>query len=653
MSQAVEAMVAAATAAMRRHDWKGARKLLDGADSVGKLDGEGLDGEGLRLLGKVSDWCGDKHGAIDAFERSYAAFIGAGNNRRAAMLALMLRHQYMNAMRDPSTARGWTQRAERLLAGEPECAELGFLLRVQGVKAFREGNPEEGRRLFEKAIDLGTRIGNRNVVAMNLTWLGDCLVHIGQAEEGYAHIDEACAAAVGGELGPHATGIVYCNAIATYRDAGEFASGSRWSDNAKRWCARESITGFSGICRVHRAEFMRLRGAFADAEREARTAAAELETSIPVFAAEAQYEIGEVRLRVGDFAGADEAFRHAHQLGREPQPGAAYLLFAQGHGEAALRSLESASFSIEDAGALDRVRYLSALASIACAMGDVPRADQAAGEAEEIAALHRGPGLRVLAVQARGTVQLARGDKAAHQTLHAALKLWLEIDAPYEVAEVRLLLAKAHRLIGDEVGARREIDVALASFTELGAGPAANGARAMLEAPAATGTVAQRTLLFSDIVGSTQLVEAIGDQAWSDLIAWLDGALRKCFAAHGGEEVDHAGDGFFVAFPDSKSALECAISMQRNLADHRREHGFAPRIRIGVHATSVSEAGRSYRGRGVHEAARIASIAGGDEILASRESVPSGFAVSQPREVRVKGVTKPMDLVTVNWKPAA
>ena len=645
MSQAVEAMVAAGRNAMSRHSWEAARKLLEGADKVGKLDGEAL-----RLLGKARDWCGDTFGSIDAFERSYAAFIAADNKRRAALVALMIRHQHANALGDASTARGWGQKAERLLAGEPECAELGWLWRVQARRAFLEGNADDGRRLFEKAIDLGTRIGDRNLVAMSLCWFGSCVARSGSAEEGYAYLDEACASAVGGELGPFATGIVYCNAIAAYRDAGEFATGRNWSDNATRWCKRESITGFSGICRVHRAEFMRLRGAFADAEREAIRATDELEQSTPTWAGEAHYEIGEVRLRLGDYAGADAAFKHAHQLGREPQPGAALLLLAQGQGAPALRSLESASFSVADVGSLDRVRYLNALVAIACELNEIPLAERATSEAEEIAAAQRGPGLQVLAVQARGTVQLHQHDAAAHETLHHALKLWLEIEAPYEVAEVRLLLATAHRLIGDEVGARREIDAAATAFAELGAAPAADRARAMVDVTSASATVARRTLLFSDIVGSTQLVEAIGDQAWSDLVAWLDGSLRQCFAASGGAEVDHAGDGFFVAFPDSTSAVECAISIQRKLADHRREHGFAPRIRIGLHATSVSESGRRYRGRGVHEAARIASIADPDEILASRDTVPPGFSVSQPREVTVKGVSSPIEVVTVEWK---
>jgi class 3 adenylate cyclase len=489
---------------------------------------------------------------------------------------------------------------------------------------------------------------------MSLSWLGVSYSEIGRGPEAFPCLDEACAAAVGGELGPWATGIVYCNSIGAYREAGEFAVGGEWTLTASRWCQRESITGFPGICRVHRAEFMRLRGAWAEAEKEARRASVELETSLPPVAGEAFYEVGEVRFRMGDFEGADQAYRQAHQLGRDPQPGAAILLASQGQPTAALRSLET-SISSHELGLLDETRSLVALAGIAYERGMADVVERAAQQADTLTAGQSGLGLQVLGLQARGTLQLARGDAEAQKTLRRALRLWHEINAPYEAALVRLLLARALRQTGDEAGARRECEAAVTAFDKLGAMPDAERARRLAldtlppSAPNGGTRTAQRTLFFSDIVGSTQLVEAIGDEAWTGLVAWLDSTMRECFTQHGGEEVDHAGDGFFVAFGDPTSAIECAIGIQRKLAAHRREHGFAPRVRIGLHATSANQAGRSYRGRGVHEASRIAALAGPDEIVASRSTVPEAFHTSEVREAAVKGVSKPLELVTIDW----
>jgi class 3 adenylate cyclase len=634
--------------AMRRHSWEEARRLLSDGDAAGQLDGEGL-----RQLGKALYWCADPAGCIDAFERSYAAFVAAGHRLGAAKVALMLQRACTNMTGDGAAARGWVQRAERLLDGETECVELGFLWRAQGRMAFGAGKPEEGGELLRKAIDLGNRLGSPNLVAMSLSWLGVSLAIIGRGREGFPFLDEACAAAVGGELGPWATGIVYCNSISAYREAGEFAMGGEWTETAGRWCDRESITGWPGVCRVHRAEFMRLRGAWADAESEARRAGSEMERWLPFNAAEAYYEVGEIRLRMGDPEGADKAFRQAHGLGRDPQPGAAMLLARQGETTAALSSLET-SIAAHELGLLDEMRALVAEAGIAAELGLLDRAERAAGQVEALAAGQDGPGLRVLALQVRGNVQVASGDPAAQKTLRQALRLWQEIDAPYEAALVRLLLTRALRQSGDEAGALREGQAALGVFERLGAGPDAVRAKRWLDEPApvqdSTPAVAQRTLFFSDIVGSTQLVEAIGDQSWTELVAWLDGSMRECFRSHGGEEVDHAGDGFFVAFPDSKSAIDCAVSIQRDLADHRRRHGFAPRVRIGVHATSASRAGGRYRGRGVHEASRIAALAGPDEIVASRATVPPSFRISAAREETVKGISQPLELVTIDWK---
>jgi class 3 adenylate cyclase len=643
MDDVVQDAFHAGREAMRRHDWAEARRLLAAADAQDKLDPEGL-----RQLGKAYEWCRDMTAALDLFERSYAGFVAAGDRRAAAKVALMLRHLCTNMLRDLAAARGWLQRAEHLLESEEPSVELGFLWRAQGRRAFVQGNPDEGQRLLEAAIKLGKQFGNANLVAMSMTWLGIGLCETGNTEDGYEYLDEACAAAVGGELGPWATGIVYCNSIGAYRDAGEFALAGEWTRTAVRWCKRESITGFSGICSVHRAEFLRLRGAWADAEREARVASGELEGNTPAWAGEAHYEIGEIRLRMGDLAGATEAFKHAHELGRDPQPGAALLLAAQGDPAAALRTIETA----EPGGVLDEMRSLCAKVEIACGLGKLEIAEDAAARAEMLASQQRGIGLQVLAIQARGTVQLARGDPDAHSTMHRALKVWQEIDAPYEVALVRMLLGQALQQSGDAAGARREVEAALAAFVRLGAVPDSVHAKSWLEGTSLhdhASTVAERTLLFSDVVGSTQLVEAIGDQAWTELISWLDGALRQCFESHRGEEVDHAGDGFFVAFPDARAALECAVSIQRKLADQRRDHGFAPRVRIGVHATTARLAGKSYRGRGVHEASRIAALAGPDEIMASRATVPAGFSVSAPRHLKVKGISKPLEVVTVDW----
>jgi class 3 adenylate cyclase len=93
------------------------------------------------------------------------------------------------------------------------------------------------------------------------------------------------------------------------------------------------------------------------------------------------------------------------------------------------------------------------------------------------------------------------------------------------------------------------------------------------------------------------------------------------------------------------------VAIQRRLAEHRTNAGFAPSVRIGVHAAGATQVGRNFTGKGVHEAARIASLAAGGEIVASRAtSAGSRYETSEPREVRVRGISEPVEVVTVDWR---
>ena len=161
-----------------------------------------------------------------------------------------------------------------------------------------------------------------------------------------------------------------------------------------------------------------------------------------------------------------------------------------------------------------------------------------------------------------------------------------------------------------------------------------------------------KTFMFTDIVKSTNLLEALGDQFWEPLLRWHDQTLRSLFVAHQGEEVVTTGDGFFVGFESPDAALACATAIQQKLAEHRREHGFAPQVRIGVHASGATQVGRNFSGKGVHEAARIAALAEGGEILASLETARSaaGFKFSEPRTVTLKGIAEPIETVLVDWQ---
>ncbi len=633
----------AARAALDEHAWSEAYELLGEADRE-----ERLPAEWLEELGIAAWWTGRLDACIDANERAFAAHVAQGNQRRAALVALRLAQNYQSKL-GHSLEAAWFKRAESLLDREDESIEHAHLARRKAANAAYRGELDEALALAEHALDLGTRYGDKDVMALALHDLGRFRITKGEVEEGMSQLDEATLAAMHGEIGPYPTAVIYCNVIEACRDLADFRRAGEWTEAAKRWCERQAIAGFPGQCRVDQAEVLKLRGAWGEAEDAARSASEELKDFRLPVAARAFYEIGEIRLRVGDNTGATEAFTQAAELGLDPQPGLALLKLAEGSPDAAAAALAR---SLEDNtwDRLARARLLPAQVEIAIARRDWPTAQAAIEELRRIGDAFGSDAIRAHANHALAALQLARDDyAAAARAAREAWGFWQEIDAPYEAARARALLGQALRGLGDDDAAQLQLRAARSALQELGASPDARRVAALIEV-SPTATAVTRGFLFTDIVASTQLVEAIGDEAWQTLVRWHDQTLRGLFRSHGGEEVDHAGDGFFVAFPDANGALECAVAIQRRLSEHRSEHGFAPQVRIGVHAAEAAESDGSYRGRGVHEAARIGALAGGAEIVASASSAGDAFAASAPRSVSLKGLSEPVEVVTIEWR---
>jgi tetratricopeptide (TPR) repeat protein len=312
-----------------------------------------------------------------------------------------------------------------------------------------ERNPEAAMRHADRTLEIGRRIGDTDLQALAIQDRGRILVTLGRVADGMALMDDAMTFATAGELTPRTAGRTYCNMISTCGRLGDYGRATEWHEAAHAWTGPHADSVFPGICRVHRAGILRLRGALPEAEQEARRAAEELGGFLKDVAGEAFYELGEIRLRMGDHSGADAMFGEAHARGRNPQPGLALLRLAQGRGDAARSMIER---SLADPGltALDRAKLLPAMVEIAAACGAVDAAEAAAGELEAITTTYTSPALVASAALARGAVELARGraEDALHH-LRRARRIWTEIDLPFELARTRMLLSRAHAALGD------------------------------------------------------------------------------------------------------------------------------------------------------------------------------------------------------------
>jgi class 3 adenylate cyclase len=634
-------------AAAARYAWQETFELLSAADAEARLEPDDLN-----LLADAAWWAGKMRDCMAARERAFALYQEAGAAALAMRAAAALAEHYSDT--NESTISGaWLQRAKKLAESDPTCLEAGYVMSTEAGILIKQGDVMHGAPLAAQALEVGSRFGDRDLMAFGLGGVGIAKIFTGD-ESGMALLDEATIAAVSGELGPMATGVTYCIMIAASSQLADYQRAGHWSEAARRWCERQSIAGFPGICRVHHAEVLRLRGALGDAQDEAQKATIELGNFNLGFAAEAFHELGEIRLRLGDGAGAAEAFRQANEMGVDPQPGLALLQMREGNTPGAISSIRR---SIEQfmPGIPPRVKLLPAYVEILVAAGERVDARAAAAEMRESVKTLTSVAMRASSEHASALVSLADGEvEDARAGATRAIVLWRQIDVPYEVARSRALVGEAYAAEGDLQGARLELEAACATFDRLGALPDATATRDRLEALARPAARTQRkTFMFTDIVNSTNLLEAIGDAAWTALIDWHDRTLRALFEDHAGEEIKQTGDGFFVAFDDPATAIDCAAGIQRTLAEHRRTAGFAPQVRIGVHATEASRVEDDYRGRGVHESARIGAIASGDEILVSASTV-AGCHITVPtidaREVPLKGFAEPVAVVTVDWR---
>src|SRR3954470_3269731 len=163
----------------------------------------------------------------------------------------------------------------------------------------------------------------------------------------------------------------------------------------------------------------------------------------------------------------------------------------------------------------------------------------------------------------------------------------------------------------------------------------------MAELP--TGTV---TLLFSDIEGSTRLLQRVGD-AYAELLATHRALLSDAFGAHRGVVVDSEGDAFFVAFESAKDAAGAAALAQRALAGHEWAEGEQIRVRIGLHTGEPRVVDGRYVGLDGHHAARVMAVAHGGQVLLSeptRTLLESETRVRDLGEHRLKDIATPQRL---------
>jgi DNA-binding SARP family transcriptional activator len=389
-SDEARSLLAQAHHAAEGREWEAVCQLLAAADEFVELDANDLD-----LLGGAAFMTGEQDVSIAARRRAHSLWLRGGDRPRAAIAALLIvgNHYVRNR---PAIAAGWFHKGRRLLEGESEGPAHGVLAFTTALMALAQGEPAAGAVAAAESQRIGGRFNQPDIEAVGQTLHACSLMRLGRLEEAQAMLDEALAWASSGELGPVATGQIFCWSTQALLALADFERAVEWVEAIES----SGIGGIPGDCRVHRAEALRALGRHDEARPEALAGRAEIQAIDLLHAGIAHYELGMVYLVQRELDLAERSFRHARACGAQSQPGFALLELARSDVAGAVASIRMA---LEQQGHDDlrRVPLLSAAVQIFLANGDDATAARYVQVLEGIAGQFGTAGLLAASFQSR------------------------------------------------------------------------------------------------------------------------------------------------------------------------------------------------------------------------------------------------------------
>jgi ATP/maltotriose-dependent transcriptional regulator MalT len=460
-----DATLGEARRSFEQRRWGDAYAALAGLDEARPLAAEDLE----RLAVSAYLTGNDEH-SCDAWARAHRAYRDVDDVGAAVRcgfwigIALILRGQ-------EAPAHGWLARIHSLAADAHERSVAHAYVEAAGAMgALFAGDPQTALPRFDAAARLADRAGDADMASLARLGRGQSLIAVGIADEGVAMLDEAMVAVAAGEVSPIPAGIIYCAVIDACQELFDLRRAREWTDALAEWCrAQPDLVPYRGQCLVHRAELLRVHGAWAAALHEAQQASMRLSEPPHPAAGAAFYAAGELHRLRGQERDAEAAYRRAIDCGHSAQPGLALLWMAQGKGASAAAAIERALGEAHFPAT--RALLLFADVTVRLESGEVAAAQASADELSALGErLGSPPMLAAMAEEATGAVLLARGEhRDALGHLRLAWTGWHAVDAPYESARTRVQIGLACRGLGDDDSAAIELDAARQAFVQLGA----------------------------------------------------------------------------------------------------------------------------------------------------------------------------------------
>jgi class 3 adenylate cyclase len=647
----------------------------------------------LLAMGEAQERAGDVPKSRETFQMAAEAARGLGDAERLARAALGfgLNIGEVGVIDEPLIEL--LDEALGTLPQEDSALRARAMARLAGCLTWSEREEERGP-LSREAVEMARRLGDHETLAFTLSFRHQVVWQPQLVHERLPLATEIIEAAerAGSKVGM-ASGYMW--RIADLLELGDIESVDRDIESYARLVDEMRQHNLQWNVALLHAMRATLDGRFDEGERFAREALAAGQrgmspTALQFFGVQT-FWIRREQGRLQELEAGQRAFTERYPLVPAWRSGLAYLYAELGREEEAREQFEVLAANDFEALPFDAnwPIGMTLLAEVCATLGDVERAavlyEKLLPYAEQCVVIGpagtcNGSVSRYLGLLA-GTME--HWDEAANH-FERAMEMHSNMGArPYlaytehEYADMLLRRGgegdreKALELVAEaldtaqELGMKTLVERALAlKLRAQGIDPAASGASidavaasVYIEKPdmrphaAPDGTV---TILFSDIEGSTEMTERLGDKRWMELLREHNAIVRDKLKAHGGFEVKSEGDGFMLAFQSARRAIECAIAIQEALAQRNQSAGEPIRVRMGLHTGEVIKEGDDFFGKHVNLAARIAGQAAGGEILVSsllKELTESGGDIpfGEAREVELKGLANPHRVFEVAW----
>jgi ATP/maltotriose-dependent transcriptional regulator MalT len=467
-------------------------------------------------LGWAAWWGNDAAATFDARERAFALYRDAGDRRGAARVATLLGTDHVDFRGEMAVAQGWLARARRLLSDLEPGPEHGWLWVHEAEKLIYTGEIAAARERGAQAAALGEALGALDLQMMGLASEGFALVTVGEIESGMSRLDEAAAAAMGGEFRElWAVGWACCYLIQACEQVRDYDRAGQWCRRLEELTERTDVAFLNRICRAHYAGVLMWRGTWAQAEQELTEAAERLAELRPPMAAEAVVRLGELRRRQGRL---DEAEAIFEQVAEHPLAllGLGEVSLDRGQAAGACDRAEQYLRETPDEAGPLRAAGLELLVRARSSLGDVDGAAFAAAQLDAVAVSVGTDPLCASTRFAAGVVALGRGDlELARTAFEDATRLFHRSGAPLEAARARIELARTLAAAGRARDAIRELRSAGSTLRRIGAVHAVAELDTLereLHQPATGGTLSPREREVLGLVAKGMSDRAIAEQ---------------------------------------------------------------------------------------------------------------------------------------------